>query len=146
MGRPPHQASKQKTRALARATNAPDMLAHVDGRSAVARRFKDIAGALISDQGGADRLSEARLQLVRRLAGLCVLAESIESKIATGGGVDLTAYGQLCNTMSRIATRLGLNRVAKEVPNLQNYLAQRSGNAFPAAVAHVAASKSEETA
>src|SRR5262245_38152128 len=117
----PTHVSKQK----ARTTNAVDILANVDQRTAIARRYRDVAGTLIADQGGADRLSEARLQMVRRLAGLCVLAEDIESKIATGGSVDLTAYSQLCNTMSRIATRLGLNRVPKEVPNLQTYIAQR---------------------
>ena len=123
MARPASPSTKQ-TRA--RITNAVDILAHVDGRTAIARRYRDVAGSLIADHGGADRLSEARLQLVRRLAGLCVLCESVEARIADGAkDVDLTAYSQLCNTMSRIATRLGLNRVAKEVPSLQQFLEQR---------------------
>src|SRR5262245_48268081 len=128
MGTPAPQASKQKTRVAkqkARTTNVPDILANADQRTAVARRFRDVAGTLIADQGGIEGLSEARLQLVRRLAGLSVLCEEVEQKLANGGSVDLTAYSQLCNTMSRIATRLGLNRVAKEVPSLQQFLAQR---------------------
>jgi hypothetical protein len=123
------QVSKAKARVLktqkARVSNVPEMLANVDQRTAIARRYRDVGGALISDQGGVERLSEARLQMVRRLAGLCVLCEDVESKIAMGGAVDLTAYGPLCNNMSRIAQRLGLNRVAKDVPTLQAYIASK---------------------
>jgi hypothetical protein len=49
-----------------------------------ARRFKDILGALVSDAGGADNMSEARMQLCRRAASICVEAEKLEIRIAGG--------------------------------------------------------------
>jgi hypothetical protein len=49
-----------------RITNGKDILPDLDGRSAMARRFKDITSAVLTDQGGADHCSESRLQLVRQ--------------------------------------------------------------------------------
>jgi hypothetical protein len=40
--------------------------ADVDGRSIIARRYRDIAHAIQIEQG--DEISEARLQLIRRFA------------------------------------------------------------------------------
>ena len=52
------RSSKQRSRM----TNAAVMLPDVDGRSAMARRFKDISSAILADQGGAEQCSETRLQ------------------------------------------------------------------------------------
>ncbi|MBN8964589.1 MAG: hypothetical protein J0H89_04240, partial [Rhizobiales bacterium] len=68
------------------------MLPGVDGRSALARRYGDILAALASDQGGADRLSETRLQLCRRFAGASALAEQLESQMASGKPIDVATY------------------------------------------------------
>jgi hypothetical protein len=43
-------------------SNGRDLLANVDGRGIVARRYRDIICAVASDQGGAEGLSEARLE------------------------------------------------------------------------------------
>ena len=67
-GLPPGRAKvgRPKDPQKSRLTNAPVLLANVDGRTTVARRYRDIATAIATDQGGADRLSETRLQLIRR--------------------------------------------------------------------------------
>ena len=65
-------------------TNGAVLLPDVDGRSAMARRFKDISSAILADQGGAEQCSETRLQLVRRFAAAAVLAEQMESHLANG--------------------------------------------------------------
>jgi hypothetical protein len=44
------------------------MLPDVDGRSGIARRFLDIASAILVDQGGEAQCSESRKQLVRCFA------------------------------------------------------------------------------
>ena len=67
-----------------RVSNGSDVLPDVDGRSAIARRYRDIIAAIMTDQGGADRMSEARQQLVRRFAAASVLAEQLELRIANG--------------------------------------------------------------
>jgi hypothetical protein len=110
-------------RQRSRITNGGELLPDIDGRSALARRFKDITAALVVDQGGADRLSEARFQLVRRFAAAAVIAEQMEARLANGGEINIIEHAQLTSTLVRIAQRIGINRRAKDItPALPDYL------------------------
>ena len=51
-------------------TNDPLFLRGVDGRSMVARRYRDVAITLADDLGGQDKLSEPSKILVRQAAAL----------------------------------------------------------------------------
>jgi hypothetical protein len=53
--------------------------------SAAGRRLVDITRAVIADMGGADNLSEAERQVVRRGATLAVACERLEESICNGG-------------------------------------------------------------
>jgi hypothetical protein len=98
-------------------------LPNVDGRSAAARRFRDIVSAILIDQGGFDECSESRLQLVRRFAACAVLAEQAEAKLANGEDINISEHSLLCSTMVRVASRLGLERRAKDIsPTLDDIL------------------------
>ena len=106
-----------------RVSSGKKALPHVDGRTLAARRFKDILDALTVDQGGLDRLSEARVQLCRRFAALAVQAESLEARLANGEQVDIGEQALLASALVRIATRIGLDRRARNiVPTLEDYL------------------------
>jgi hypothetical protein len=95
----------------------------VDGRSLVARRYRDIMCAVASDQGGCERLSEARLQLIRRFSAASVLAEQIEGRLARGEKIDIQEYSLVVSTMVRVAQRIGIDRVPRDVaPSLAEYL------------------------
>ena len=96
----------------------------VDGRSATARRMYDIASAIATDLGGADRLSETQVSLIRRFASLAALAEAQEARLAAGEEVvDVAALAQLSSTLCRLASRIGLKRVARDVtPTLADIL------------------------
>jgi hypothetical protein len=108
-------------------TNGHDILPDVDNRSQVARRFFDISSAIIADQGGLDRLAEARLQLIRRFAASAVMAEQLEAALARGEAIDIGQHAQLVSSMVRVSNRIGVNRRAKEiVPTLQHYLETRA--------------------
>jgi hypothetical protein len=98
-----------------RISNGSDLLPDVDGRSTAARRYRDIVAALVSDQGGPERLSEVRLQLCRRFAGIAVQAEVLEARLARGEPVDAALHSTLTTTMTRVAARLGLDRIAHEI-------------------------------
>jgi hypothetical protein len=107
-------------------TNGGDVLTGVDGRSLIARRYRDIASAIVADQGGAERLAEARMQLIRRFAAGAVLAEGLEADMANGKSIDVAQHSLLASTLVRLASRIGLNRHAREiVPSLAEYLTQR---------------------
>src|SRR6478609_6276202 len=69
----------RKPSARSRVTNGRELLPQVDGRSLVARRYRDISHAIMVDQGGANACSEARLQLIRRFAAAAVMAEQMEA-------------------------------------------------------------------
>jgi hypothetical protein len=106
-----------------RITNGRDLLPEIDGRCLIARRYRDIAGAILVDQGGADACSEARQQLIRRFAAAAVLAEQMEGALARGEKVDVAEHALLASTLVRIAQRIGLDRRAKNVtPSLRDYL------------------------
>jgi hypothetical protein len=105
-----------------RITNGRDLLSNIDGRSALARRYRDIAGAILIDQGGAERCSESRIQLVRRFAAAAVMAEQLEGRLANGEQIDIQEHATLSSTLVRLAQRIGIDRVPKDVPSLDQYL------------------------
>ena len=91
--------------------------------SVIAGRYRDIVAAVAVDQGGADRLSETRLQLIRRFAAAAVLAEQMEARLVRGEEIDITEHALLCNTLVRIAQRIGVDRMPRDLtPTLADYL------------------------
>jgi hypothetical protein len=98
------------------------LLPGIDGRSVVARRYQDIIASLTSDAGGNGNISEARHQLIRRFAASAVLAEEMESRLANGEQTDIAAHALLCSTLTRIVSRIGINRHSKAVTPLRDYL------------------------
>jgi hypothetical protein len=112
----------RKPTARSRVTNGHALLPGIDGRSAVARRYADICAALVADTGGESEISEVRKQLIRRFAALAVLAENMEARLATGEAIDLAEHALISSTLVRLASRLGINRHARTVPNLRDYL------------------------
>jgi hypothetical protein len=104
-------------------TNEVDRIAAVDGRSALARRFRDIVSAILTDQGGGEDLSEMRFQLIRRFGAAAVLAEQLEAKMANGEQIDIAEHAQLCSSLVRLGQRIGIDRVPRNVsPSLHDIL------------------------
>jgi hypothetical protein len=111
-------------------TNGRSVLIDIDGRSAIARRYKDIIGAHVSDLGGADHLSEAQLTLIRRVATMTVVLEQMDSEFAIENGVkdrDFELYQRGSNTLRRLLETLGTTRGRKarsvnEPTDLNEYL------------------------
>jgi hypothetical protein len=98
-----------------RITNSGAVLPEVDGRSAIARRYRDIASAIVGDQGGIEHCSESRQQLIRRFAAAAVIAEQLEAGLARGERINVVEHCQLASTMVRIAHRIGVDRVPKDI-------------------------------
>src|SRR3954451_8619561 len=101
--------------ARSRVTNGTDVLPGIAQRPPIARRYRDICAAIASDQGGAQRLSEARHQLIRRFAAAAVLAEQVEARLAAGENIDIGDHALLSSTMTRIAQRIGIDRRAHTI-------------------------------
>jgi hypothetical protein len=125
LDRPPVGARAPALRA--RVTNHQDLLPGLDGRSATARRFRDLVNAFVADMGGLDRCSEIKLGLIRRLAATTVQAEMLEARMVNGEAIDIAILCTLASTTVRISQRLGLERRARNVtPSLGQYLAARA--------------------
>jgi hypothetical protein len=90
-------------------------IAGLDGRTQTARRFRDLVEAVTADLGGADILSEAQRQLIRRASALSIMAEAVEADLVRDLGLDINNYGMICDRLRRILESLGLARVARPV-------------------------------
>ena len=78
--------------------------------------------------GGLDRCSEIKLGLLRRLAAATVQAELLEARMVKGEQVNIEQLCTLASTTVRIATRLGLERVPRDVtPSVKDYVASING-------------------
>lgn len=98
----------------------------LDGRTALARRYRDLV-ALIGAEMGED-LTQTKQQLVRRAASLSVWCEAQEAKIAAGEDIDIGPYTTAANAVRRLLLDCGLERAAKDVtPTLDAYIAQTYG-------------------
>jgi hypothetical protein len=116
---------KRQTRS--RITNGTAIhLVAVDGRSAAARRFRDVLAQITADisPDGAGSLTEAQRQLARRCAMLSVECEKIEARGVAGEPIDISHYGALVDRLGRCFARLGLKgHAAKDAgPTLTDLL------------------------
>jgi len=101
--------------------NGSKLLAGVDGRSAIARRFREIAAELAADRGG--DISEGQRGIIQRAAALSVWLEDQESRLANGEDFDIAPYTTATNTLRRLLADLGLKREAKDItPALSDYV------------------------
>jgi hypothetical protein len=108
-------ASADRSRTLrSRVTNGSQLLAGVDGRTAAARRYRDLCMSLADDLGGASTLTEAQSALVRQAAAMIVQSEKLQGEVLRGEVVDSEQLVRLANAATRILSRLGLKRAARD--------------------------------
>ena len=83
-------------------------LSHLDGRTAAARRARELIDAIERDLGGGDRLSEGSRQLIQRAAVLGAFIENCEAQWLGGNAVDLADYLAAINSQRRVWRLLAL--------------------------------------
>ncbi|MDM8167015.1 hypothetical protein [Roseovarius sp.] len=103
------------------------VLAGVDGRSMMARRFREIVTGFEDDLGG--DLTEAQRQVIARAATLAVWCEDRETELARGETFDAGQYATIANCLRRLLADLGLERRARDItPQLSDYLKSKQAN------------------
>lgn len=105
---------------------APNWLDSLDGRTGIAQEMRQRYSALTNDLGGLDRLSYAQRSLAERALWLEYWLAQQERNLATGGEFDVGKWTQAANSLQGIFAKLGLERQAKDVPNLSDYLNRRA--------------------
>src|SRR5262249_43825468 len=83
---------------------------------------RDLVGRFVQDMGGLDQCSEIKLGLIRRLAATTVQAELLEARMVNGERVSVSELCTLASTTVRLSSRLGIERVARPVQSLAEYL------------------------
>jgi hypothetical protein len=105
-------------------SNGSRVLNGVDGRSAMARRFRDLIANFSRDLGGLEHLTEAEHALVRQAASLVVQAERLQADVVNGKPVDPDELIRLTSE-SRHALA-SIRKREKPKPQLSDYLTTRS--------------------
>jgi hypothetical protein len=112
--------------ALRKAIRSGSDLAKVDRRTAAMKRLTAHVGAHVSDLGGHSAISHAERVLVQRAAMLTLLTEMVEEQIIRSNMQiserELQSYCGSTQQLTRILTVLGLQRRAKPVMSLDQYL------------------------
>jgi hypothetical protein len=115
----PAKASHQRTR--------PQLLTRdqLDGRTNAAKIFDRLVANIEADLGGRDQLSTIEVALVEAFAGAAVTLNNLNTRLALGQPIDLGEHAQCVSAMVRVASRLGLQRRARDVgPSLSDILRQ----------------------
>lgn len=107
---------------------APGYLDELDGRLAVAQVMRERYRAFTDDLGGADRLSYGQRSLVERALWLEYWLAQQEQNLARGTDFDVGKWTQAANSLQGILTKLGLDRQAKDVPDLATFLKRKEAN------------------
>jgi hypothetical protein len=86
----------------------------VDGRSAEARRFKDLVSSFAASLGGEGALTEAERTLIRNAASLTVQCERLQAAHVAGHEVNSQEMTRLANSSARVLAALMIKRERKE--------------------------------
>lgn len=97
--------------------------ANLDGRTKSRRQFDAIAEGIARDLGGEGQLSTVQKHLVEAFAGAALHVHDLTAHLLLGEDVDIVAHSQAISTMVRVATRIGVRRLARDVsPSLADIL------------------------
>jgi hypothetical protein len=96
----------------------------LDGRTKARKQFDAIAEGIAKDLGGSKELSTVQRHLVEAFAGCAIVLQAINARILLGEPVDVSDQASAASTLVRIATRIGVNRIPRDVsPTLDEYFA-----------------------
>ena len=111
------------------ATWSPDWLEKLDGRTTLARVVNERVQCLATDLGGMDALSYQQRSLCKRIVWIEAVIEKQEAALARGEDVDQGRMTQAVNSLVGLLKAVGLERRAKPVQTLNQYLAQHKQGA-----------------
>ncbi|MCC5982706.1 MAG: hypothetical protein JJU26_13415 [Oceanicaulis sp.] len=104
----------------------PRFLEHLDGRTVAARVLRQRLAEIHADLGGESSLSYAQRSLVRQAVWLESWLESQHAEAATGKAVDIGRMTQALNSLLGLWRTIGIERRARDVPDLQTYLGRKA--------------------
>lgn len=103
-----------------------DWLARLDGRTAIAKAVHQRLHHLVADLGGPESLSYQEQSIIRRIVWLEAVIEQREVQLAKGEEIDESRHVANINALVGLLKSLGLERRAKSVPDLRDYIAEKA--------------------
>ena len=97
----------------------------LDGRLSLARDLRQRFDEVCTDLGGKDRLSYMQRSLVERGLWLEFWLANQERELAKNEPFDVGKWVQAANSLQGIYSKLGLQRQARDVPDLQDWLKRK---------------------
>ncbi len=94
----------------------------LDGRTHARKYFIAVAKGISADLGGADQLSTVQKGLVEAFAGIAVHVHNFNAHLLRGDKVDILMHTQAVSSLVRVASRIGLRRVARDITTLQDIM------------------------
>lgn len=104
-------------------TNAGPGALDVDGRSARARRWRDLFELIVSELPSP--ISAVDEQLAKRSATLAAICEEQEAGLIEGEEFDLAEFQKCCGLLGRMLRLLGLEEFAAHNGNGRHFVRQR---------------------
>ena len=106
----------------------PNWIEELDNRYSFAQEIRQRYARYAADLGGEDSLSYAQLSLISHALFLQHALNQQERDLARGKDIDMGRYTQALNSLQGIFSKLGLERRAKDMMDLNTYLkAKESG-------------------
>lgn len=115
-------------------SNGSRLLDGIDGRSAVARRFRDLCRAYEEEISGGAPLTEVDRSTARQVAALTVRSEQLQCDILNGKDVNPDQLTRISGSIKRLlgTVKSKANRKASEpVADLAAYLASKAAGGAP---------------
>ncbi|MCF3638728.1 hypothetical protein LXM94_01920 [Rhizobium sp. TRM95111] len=100
-----HIAPSSRT-ARSAVSNGSRLVQGVDGRSAPARRFRDLVYQFSTELGGDAVMSEPMRAMVRQAAAVAIEAERMQTAILLGEDVDTDELVRISNVLQRLMNGL----------------------------------------
>jgi hypothetical protein len=102
-----------------------DWIEALDGRTKLAAMVQDRLQGLEADLGGRDALSYQKRSLCKRAVWIEARIEHMEAALAKGDEIQEGSLTQSINTLIGLYRILGIERQAREVPSLHDYIRSR---------------------
>jgi hypothetical protein len=98
----------------------------LDGRTNAAKHFDSIVSEITNDLGGPDNITTIQRGLIEAYAGTAVRANEMNVKMLLGKDVSLADHALIVSSMVRVASRLGVERRARDItpPTLDDIAAE----------------------
>lgn len=88
-------------------------LAGIDGRSLIARRYREVFAQLLTDIGRPPR--EAEVLIARQVAALAVLAQTMEAQLVAGQAINIGEFTTNANCLRRLLADLPKQTDTKDI-------------------------------